>query len=314
MHNLRSVLPYLHVFNAVASHRSFTRASVELCVTQSSVSYQIKKLEDALDTQLFDRSNRTEPTLTSAGRELFNCSRRIFDDLDATVGSMLGHEMSGSLVIAGSSLTGTILLTQLVVALRRQYELIQPELRLEDSYSALEQGDVDIALRVPNGEHQGFESLPLMQVEMGLYASPSYLASCPIGLDGSGLDQAYTMRSHADLDWISLRLQHPSLPISGSRVHHIDNKLSEMAAVKAGMGVGYLPRFAVEKDLAEGNLVRVVPSLTGYVDYHLCISLNSGKRAMFDVVAELLISRLKTHYSEYISLFEDGDDMFAISA
>jgi len=313
MYNLRSVLPYLHVFNAVASNRSFTRAAAELCVTQSSVSYQIKKLEDALDAQLFDRSNRTEPVLTSVGRELFSCSRRIFDDLDATVGSMLGREMSGSLVIAGSSLTGTVLLTQLVVALRRQYESIKPELRLEDSYSALEQGDVDIALRVPNGEYQGFESLPLMQVQMGLYASPSYLVSCPIGADGTGLEKAYTMCSHTDLDWTSLRLQHPGLSINKSRVHHIDNKLSELAAVKAGMGIGYLPRFAVEKDLAEGSLVRVVPSLTGYVDYHLCISLNSGKRAMFDVVAELLISRLKTHYSEYINLFED-DDLFAISA
>jgi LysR family glycine cleavage system transcriptional activator len=47
----------LLAFDAVARHRSFTRAADELGVTQSAVSHQVRRLEDFLDVQLFNRLN-----------------------------------------------------------------------------------------------------------------------------------------------------------------------------------------------------------------------------------------------------------------
>ncbi len=51
-------LPALRTFEAAARHRSFKLAASELCVTPSSVSHQIRKLETWLGVPLFVRYNR----------------------------------------------------------------------------------------------------------------------------------------------------------------------------------------------------------------------------------------------------------------
>ena len=48
----------LRAFEASARHRSFTRAAIELCVTQAAVSHQVKNLEAQLGVALFRRLPR----------------------------------------------------------------------------------------------------------------------------------------------------------------------------------------------------------------------------------------------------------------
>jgi LysR family glycine cleavage system transcriptional activator len=62
---IRRLPPFgpLIAFDAVARHRSFTRAADELGVTQSAVSHQVRRLEDFFGLQLLKRLNprgRTE--------------------------------------------------------------------------------------------------------------------------------------------------------------------------------------------------------------------------------------------------------------
>ena len=56
---IRRLPPFgpLIAFDAVARHRSFTRAAEELGVTQSAVSHQVRRLEDFLGVQLLKRLN-----------------------------------------------------------------------------------------------------------------------------------------------------------------------------------------------------------------------------------------------------------------
>ena len=57
---IRPQLPLnaLRAFEASARHLSFTRAAVELCVTQAAVSHQVKSLEAQLNVTLFKRLPR----------------------------------------------------------------------------------------------------------------------------------------------------------------------------------------------------------------------------------------------------------------
>ncbi|HCB3268943.1 TPA: LysR family transcriptional regulator, partial [Citrobacter amalonaticus] len=57
---MRSNLPLnaLRAFEASARHLSFTRAALELCVTQAAVSQQVRILEDRLNRVLFKRLPR----------------------------------------------------------------------------------------------------------------------------------------------------------------------------------------------------------------------------------------------------------------
>lgn len=67
---------------AVAEHKSFTRAADALCVSQPTLSQQIKHLEEALGIQLLDRSARVVQ-LTDAGQVYLHHARRALEELDA---------------------------------------------------------------------------------------------------------------------------------------------------------------------------------------------------------------------------------------
>jgi len=69
---LRNLITFIHV----AELGSFTRAAEQLGYSQSTISFQIKQLEDELDCLLFERINHTI-TLTERGRELVSYAHRI---------------------------------------------------------------------------------------------------------------------------------------------------------------------------------------------------------------------------------------------
>jgi len=62
-------LNFLHTFESVARHLSFTNAAKELFVTQAAVSHQIKALEDYLGVKLFLREKR-KVFLSDEGQKL----------------------------------------------------------------------------------------------------------------------------------------------------------------------------------------------------------------------------------------------------
>ncbi len=70
----------LRTFEAAARHTSFKRAAEELCVTPSTVSHQIQKLENWMGVQLFRRLNR-KVILTDAGRTYFFTISKAFEEM-----------------------------------------------------------------------------------------------------------------------------------------------------------------------------------------------------------------------------------------
>ena len=79
-----SDLRHVRAFLAAARIGNFTRAAIELHISQSAFTVQIRQLEDALGVTLFDRSKR-RVALTSAGRELLVPLERMIVDAEAIV-------------------------------------------------------------------------------------------------------------------------------------------------------------------------------------------------------------------------------------
>lgn len=69
---LRNLITFIHV----AELGSFTKAAIQLDYSQSTVSFQIKQLEDELGCLLFERINHTV-TLTERGRELVSYAHQV---------------------------------------------------------------------------------------------------------------------------------------------------------------------------------------------------------------------------------------------
>ena len=80
-------LHQLATFQVVAKHCSYVRAAEELHFSQPAVSAQIRQLEDALGVKLFEQIGR-KTHLTRAGEQLYEYSRKIFDVIEETLGTM----------------------------------------------------------------------------------------------------------------------------------------------------------------------------------------------------------------------------------
>lgn len=88
----------LRAFVAVTEAGGVTRAAGFLNLTQSAVSMQIKRLETALDTRLFDRSGRSI-ALTPAGEQLLGHARRILQLNDEVIARMTDEAFEGEVVL-----------------------------------------------------------------------------------------------------------------------------------------------------------------------------------------------------------------------
>ena len=91
-------LTALRSFVAVAETGGVTRASGFLNLTQSAVSMQLKRLEDALEQQLLDRSAR-KVSLTAGGEQLLGYARRILALNDEVYGRLTDQCYEGEIVL-----------------------------------------------------------------------------------------------------------------------------------------------------------------------------------------------------------------------
>lgn len=74
-------LTLYHIFNAVAEAGNISRAAKELYISQPAISKSISKLEQSLDTKLFNRSSRGV-TLTDSGKLLYEHTSAAFHQLE----------------------------------------------------------------------------------------------------------------------------------------------------------------------------------------------------------------------------------------
>jgi LysR family transcriptional regulator, carnitine catabolism transcriptional activator len=143
-------LRQLRVFVAVAEAGSFTRAGEALDLPQSSVSTQLRELEDALGLRLLDRHTRML-RLTDAGAEILPLARKTIADLDSVIGSsqQLRTLGRGRVSIAASSVQAALVMPRLV----RQFTDRNPGVKVElfdvsqdEVLSMVEGGAVDFGL------------------------------------------------------------------------------------------------------------------------------------------------------------------------
>lgn len=91
-------LTALRSFVTVADSGGVTRAAGMLHLTQSAVSMQLKRLEEALQIALFDRSGRSI-ALTSAGEQLLGYARRMLELNDEALGRLTSTAYEGEIVL-----------------------------------------------------------------------------------------------------------------------------------------------------------------------------------------------------------------------
>lgn len=100
-------LNQLKVFCAIIEKKSFSKASEILFLSQPTISYQIKSLEQELKTKLLDRSGR-EIIITGSGKIFYKYARRILQlvgEAEQAIQQLNGL-IKGELIIGASTTPG----------------------------------------------------------------------------------------------------------------------------------------------------------------------------------------------------------------
>jgi LysR family transcriptional regulator, hydrogen peroxide-inducible genes activator len=135
---------------AVADTRHFGRAAAKCCVSQPTLSAQLRKLEDYLGVQLIERRPR-KVTLTEAGDDIAKRARSMLESGDAIVSLALTRRdpLAGQLRVALLPTIGPYLLPRVALKLRRalpRLELMLYEFRTASLLEHLQQGEIDVGI------------------------------------------------------------------------------------------------------------------------------------------------------------------------
>lgn len=161
----------------VAKYENFTKAAQEVCVTPSSLSQQIKKLEEEIGVDLFERTTRSVH-LTPAGKEVIKHAKIILEEISSINNDMQKYISGkcGHLVIAGTpALKDKNGITHRILQFRKYYpevsfEIIETE--CFDQYPLLENKKIDVgfltAFEYYNNNNCSIEEIPIVQDEIVL--------------------------------------------------------------------------------------------------------------------------------------------------
>ena len=139
----------LRIFIDVAERSSFTKAANALGYSQSTVSFQIKQLEEELGAKLFERINHTV-TLTDRGREVLRYAHQI-DQLSREMNQAAQTEQPvvGRIRVALADSLLPLLLGERFLALRKAYPAVSLKLitaETEEMFRLLNHNEADLVL------------------------------------------------------------------------------------------------------------------------------------------------------------------------
>ena len=164
----------LRAFEAVARHLSFTRAAIELNLTQTAVSHQVKNLEQMLGTKLFERSGHAI-TLTEVGSDYLQAVRSALMGLSAATDRAAERHDESNLTL---QCLGTFALKRLVPILPRfkaRHPSISLRLKTVQSFQVHMHRDFDLAVWHGIGDWPGLVADKLGEEEIFPVCSPGLL-------------------------------------------------------------------------------------------------------------------------------------------
>lgn len=251
----------LAAFTKVADHLSVSNAAAELGVSKGLVSKRVAQLEQALQTTLFSRSTR-RVALTPAGEIYLDFARSALASIAQADERLrdLRHEMTGQIRLTAPVSLGQRLLARVIAEFIGEYPAIEIDLILDDRMLDLAYEGIDIALRMSPTHPPDMISVPLIELDWIICASPKYLerAGAPSEpADLAGHPCISYWRERADQNW-TLSRNGETVTLSVSGPMRANNPEAVTEAAVAGMGIALVPLYVCEAALEQGRLVRIL--------------------------------------------------------
>ncbi|MFE5322428.1 LysR family transcriptional regulator [Paenibacillus sp. NPDC056579] len=287
-------LEWYRIFLHTARAGNLTKAAQELYITQPSVSYAIKQMEEALGVALFHRLPKGVK-LTAEGKALLDFVEPSFALLDAGESKLhnLKRLAGGELRVGASDSLLKHLLLPHLDSFHAQYPDIRIRLshgKTPDIVQRLKEGQIDFGIvHMPVADPQ-IEAEALTVIQDTFVAGQTYskLAGRPLPADELGaqplllLSQGSSTRRHVE-QWFSARGVKIEADIELGSI----DLLVEFA--RRGFGIAYVTRSFVEGELSSGTLIELetgdaLPSRTIGIAVHREMPLSLAASRFLDML------------------------------
>ncbi|NOX09675.1 MAG: DNA-binding transcriptional regulator OxyR [Gammaproteobacteria bacterium] len=303
--NLRN-LEYLL---AIDKERHFHRAAERCCVSQPTLSGQLKKLEQELGVQLVERNNR-QVRMTDAGRAVADQARRVINEARAikSIAQTFHNPMQGELQLGLIPTVAPYLLPLIMPLLKKQY----PDLKLwlHEQQTAvlldkLRSAEMDLLILALPVETDEFEEQDLFSEAFWLAAPKNEPLTKKKHLRLSDLqdreilllEEGHCLRGQA-LDVCFSAGAHENAGFRATSLETLRYIVGE------GMGITLIPDLAVPKRCLKTDPVTYIPFRNPKPARRIGILYrkNSYREAVFKNIAvliqnSLLSSRHESHFS-----------------
>lgn len=288
----------LRYFVALEHYEHFGKAAESCFVSQPAFSVAIKELENMLNIQLVDRTNKNV-TVTSLGRDIARQARVVLRDLEDMVDIAKGNQapLTGQLKLGVIPTIAPFLLPKILPALRKAY----PELKLylkedltERVYDRLMDGELDIILIALPYELRNVTDMPLFDDRFYLahhqrssFVDPAKFNMNTLPSDSILLlEDGHCLRDHA-LSACNIKNADKVSSITATSL------LTLVQMVDADLGITYLPEMAVNSPLLKNTKIKTVAmDASSYRQIGLVWRKASTRHDEFRMLGDFI----RTHY------------------
>ena len=286
-------------FDAVLREGSLSSAPRTLGIAQPTAGRHIAQLEAALGAgALFTRSARgLRPTETAQALAPHAAGMAAAAAALVRTASAPADAAEGVVRISASEVIGAEVLPPILAALHEAHPRLTLELLLTNASSDLLRRDADLAIRMTQPTQQALLAKSVGRVRLGLYARSDYLArSAPIE---SAADLAHHAVIGFDRDVTSLRSINavwPDLPRFALRT---DNQLAQVAAVRAGFGIGVVQDPIASRDPTLLPVLRDIftAHLPVWIVMHEDLRSTHRMRIVFEALVDGMVAHVQADAS-----------------
>ncbi len=260
----------LKTFFTLARLKNFTRAAEALFVTQSAVSHAIKKLENSLDTRLIRREGKSL-SLTSAGHTLFRSCEKIFYEIEKADQDIARYKKEAKVRIrVGATIEfGTTILLKNIRAFLETHSDIHLDFFFSHELEPpLLKDEVDLIIDCVDHLLPNIEKISLFQEKYVVIASPAFIEQHQVHtLDD--LERVNVLSNDKELAWWGNFLT--AIPKEKQaclkRVIQINHVRGIINGAVAGLGIGFVPKYTVIRELDQKILIDPFPKIQPAADH-----------------------------------------------
>ncbi len=255
-------LAQLELFLCIAEEKSFSRAAEKMLRTQPALSIAIKRLEEELGEQLFDRSSKSG-TLTEAGKILYSYAQKMLnlrEEAREAIGELRGM-FRGRLTIGANESTSLYVLPSLLLEYRRRHPQIKIEVfRNVSEKIPLEvvERNLDFGFLSYDPMNPALQSIEVHRDELVLvvppqhrFANRKHVAVRELGQEQFVAHNVKTPSRARILELFKQRHTQLNICIELATLETIKDFVMQDA------GIAILPKLAVQSEIEAGRLIEV---------------------------------------------------------